>query len=162
MLVPPRAPHAPCPEECLTHLPQRTRQTHSQACIGHESLYYSKEEEGSGTGMQAAIFPEFLGHDTGSKQGDPQPPRRSKTRKEYGEGLRGSQDTRDPPTNLSKNWTLRQNSGRSSWQRVQHRSWSNKINCTDWFHSAGLHIPKPSQENQDPNWLPLLQKSWIL
>lgn len=71
MLVPPRAPHAPCPEECLTRLPQRTRQTHSQACIGHESLCYSKEEEGSGMGMQAAIFPEFLRHDTGSKQGDP-------------------------------------------------------------------------------------------
>lgn len=131
VLVPPRASYAPCPGECLTHLPQRARQIHRQACISHESSCYSKQEEGSGTGMQAAIFPEFLGHGTGSKQGEPQAPRWSKTRKEYGESLRGPQDTCDPPPNMSKNWTLRQISGCPSCQTVQHRSWSNKIILTD-------------------------------
>ena len=107
------------------------RQTHSQACIGHESSCYSKEEEGSGKGTQAAIFPEFLGPDTGSKQEEPQVPRRSKTQKEYGENLRGPQDTCDPPPNMSKNWTLRQTSSCPSCQTVPHRSWSNKINLSD-------------------------------
>lgn len=48
-----------------------------------------------------------------------------------GENLRGPQDSYDPPPNMSKNWTLRQTSGRPSCQTVPHRSWSNKINLSD-------------------------------
>lgn len=128
--IPPRASRTPCPGECLAHLPQRA-QTNTQACIGHESSCYSKEEEGSGRGTQAAIFPEFFWRDTGSKQEEPQVPRQSKTRKEYGENLRGPQDSCDPPPNMSKNWTLRQTSGCPSCQTVPHRSWSNKITLSD-------------------------------